>query len=536
MQGKVASISKYDNTNIAFTYDAQGNRTTKKVTLPGGLITTTYYVRDAQGNVMSVYKGTRESASWGGTGHDHVITLSEQPIYGSSRIGLRLGNGLEVKRINFPLTGDPQVVSNGDYTYTDLGQLMSATISNEGAFITGAKALPGISASLKALTEDSYSISLTTDNPNTNGILEYNLLQDNTNSVWEGEAATTGSWSHTLTAGAETSDYELSIRQKSSIFDQPIARHINGKQYEITDHLGNVRAVVSAGLEYNPVGKRVNPRVIATNTYYPFGMLISSLSGNSEGYRYGFNQGSEKVDEITGGTGSHYTTYFRELDTRVVMWWTPDPKTKLTPWESPYSSMGGNPISNNDPKGDLSDWWQNNTGKAEKIDDKKLWDKGEMAKKGYSYLGEYQTDLFGTLDKPVYFNTVEIFNRDQDLWIVGYNLGGKHGRLEGEQGLIKVSKATNNLGTGMLLTPLAPVGEVFIIGSGLIDTGLDFKNISGTEATQNLFIRGATFGIGKGIGGQAEKFLKNTFGKRVIDVGVSKGLNEIQKKAIEKKD
>jgi hypothetical protein len=116
---------------------------------------------------------------------------------------------------------------------------MSATISNEGALITGAKALPGIPASLKALTEDSYSFTLSTDNPNTYGILKYNLLQDNTNSVWEGDAATTGTWSHTLTAGAETSDYQLSIRQKSSIFDQPIARHIHGKQYEITNYPGN---------------------------------------------------------------------------------------------------------------------------------------------------------------------------------------------------------------------------------------------------------------------------------------------------------
>ncbi len=124
---------------------------------------------------MSVYEST---------GHDHVITLWEQPIYGSSRIGMRLGSGLEVKRINFPLSGDPEMIRDGDYTL--LGNLMSATISNQGAFVTGAKALPGISASLKALTEDSYSFTLSTDNPNTYGILKYNLLQDNTNSVWEG--------------------------------------------------------------------------------------------------------------------------------------------------------------------------------------------------------------------------------------------------------------------------------------------------------------------------------------------------------------
>ncbi len=332
VQGKVASISKSDNTNIAFTYDAQGNRTSKTVTLPGGLVTTTYYVRDAQGNVMSVYKGMQESATGGATGHDHVITLSEQPIYGSSRIGMRLGNGLEVKRINFPLTGDPEVIRDGDYTL--LGNLMSATISNQGAFVTGAKALPGISASLKALTADTWSLSLFTDNANTYGNLEYQLLQGDTNPVWEGEAAPTGTWSHTLTAGAETSDYQLSIRQKSSIFDQPIARHIHGKQYELTDHLGNVRAVVSAGLEYNPVGKHINPRVIATNTYYPFGMLISSLSGNSEGYRYGFN-GKEKDDQGEWGMTA-YDYGFRIYNPGLGRFLSVDPLTKDYPSWSPY--------------------------------------------------------------------------------------------------------------------------------------------------------------------------------------------------------
>ncbi len=38
-----------------------------------------------------------------------------------------------------------------------------------------------------SLIFSTYSLSLSTDNPNTNGILEYNLLQNKTNSVWSGE-------------------------------------------------------------------------------------------------------------------------------------------------------------------------------------------------------------------------------------------------------------------------------------------------------------------------------------------------------------
>lgn len=73
-------------------------------------------------------------------------------------------------------------------------------------------------------------------------------------------------------------------------------------------------------------------------------------SGNSSEYRYGFNQGSEKDDEITGVTGSHITTHFREFDLRLNRTWSVDPVVQ--PWQSPYSSMDNNPIWFNDPLGD----------------------------------------------------------------------------------------------------------------------------------------------------------------------------------------
>ncbi|MBL1231545.1 MAG: hypothetical protein COA31_002390 [Flavobacteriales bacterium] len=68
-------------------------------------------------------------------------------------------------------------------------------------------------------------------------------------------------------------------------------------------------------------------------------------------YRYGY-QGSEKDFEITNVTGAHITTYFREGDTRLLKWWSNDPKTAKQPWQSPYSYMDNNPIWFNDPLGD----------------------------------------------------------------------------------------------------------------------------------------------------------------------------------------
>ena len=65
-------------------------------------------------------------------------------------------------------------------------------------------------------------------------------------------------------------------------------------------------------------------------------------------YCYGY-QGSEKDDEIKG-EGNSYTTHFRQLDPRIGRWLSIDPKA--TAWESPYVSMGNNPILYNDVLGD----------------------------------------------------------------------------------------------------------------------------------------------------------------------------------------
>ena len=82
--------------------------------------------------------------------------------------------------------------------------------------------------------------------------------------------------------------------------------------------------------------------------YYPFGMLMPGRNGQEDDYRYGY-QGSESDDEVHGTKGSSYTTHFRQLDTRIGRWLSYDPKS--TAWESPYVSMGNNPIWLNDQLG-----------------------------------------------------------------------------------------------------------------------------------------------------------------------------------------
>jgi hypothetical protein len=117
-----------------------------------------------------------------------------------------------------------------------------------------------------------------------------------------------------------------------------------------------VRAVIS---DYKlPVDQDANgtrdfyvPNLVNLTDFYSGGSLMPGRSYSSTpNYRYGFNSGSEKDDEIYGIAGSLYTTEFRELDTRLGgRWWSPDPIVK--PWESPYAGFANNPIYFSDPMG-----------------------------------------------------------------------------------------------------------------------------------------------------------------------------------------
>ena len=60
----------------------------------------------------------------------------------------------------------------------------------------------------------------------------------------------------------------------------------------------------------------------------------------------------EKDDEVKG-SGNHYTTHYRLLDTRLGKWFSTDPVTKED--KTPYEVNSNKPITNNDPDGDCDD-------------------------------------------------------------------------------------------------------------------------------------------------------------------------------------
>ncbi|MBP8892712.1 MAG: RHS repeat-associated core domain-containing protein [Saprospiraceae bacterium] len=78
--GKISSIDKVSGPDLTFAYDPMGNRIMKLVD-DGSALIYTYYLRDAQGNVLSTYSRIDDAS-------DDIITLSELHIYGSSRLGI----------------------------------------------------------------------------------------------------------------------------------------------------------------------------------------------------------------------------------------------------------------------------------------------------------------------------------------------------------------------------------------------------------------------------------------------------------------
>lgn len=110
------------------------------------------------------------------------------------------------------------------------------------------------------------------------------------------------------------------------------------RQYEHTDHLGNVTAVTSDRQFLTNDGYQLD--LISHHDYYPFGLPIDFRTKILRPYRYGFN-GQEKDNEVYG-EGVSYTAPFWQYDARIGRRWNIDPKDDAS--MSPYVCFAGNPI------------------------------------------------------------------------------------------------------------------------------------------------------------------------------------------------
>jgi RHS repeat-associated protein len=127
------------------------------------------------------------------------------------------------------------------------------------------------------------------------------------------------------------------------------------KRYELTNHLGNVLALVtnrklSADIDNDNTADYFNAELSSSVDYYPFGMEMRRWLNNDDSYHYGFN-GYERDDDFKG-QGNSYLTAARRYDPRVGRWWSVDPLMNFD--SSPYEGFKNNAANFIDPKGEVA--------------------------------------------------------------------------------------------------------------------------------------------------------------------------------------
>jgi len=119
------------------------------------------------------------------------------------------------------------------------------------------------------------------------------------------------------------------------------------KQYELSNHLGNVLVTLSAkpifvdSTQNNIVDYRMAD-VMSISDYYPFGMLAPGRHWQSDSYRFGY-QAQEAENELLGlGNASFFK--HRISDNRIGRFFAVDPLASEYPFYSPYAFSGNRVI------------------------------------------------------------------------------------------------------------------------------------------------------------------------------------------------
>jgi RHS repeat-associated protein len=132
---------------------------------------------------------------------------------------------------------------------------------------------------------------------------------------------------------AQIDTQKLQISDTLRIFEE----HVGAKNYELSNHLGNVLATISDKTIFNT--DHYNGIVYSAQLYYPFGWEIPTLSFAAKKYRFGFN-GKEDDREW------HAQDYgFRLYTPREGRFIDVDPITAQYPELTPYQFASNTPIA-----------------------------------------------------------------------------------------------------------------------------------------------------------------------------------------------
>lgn len=401
---KIRRISGSTKPDLEFAYDASGNRI-KKIVKPAGseIWDITYYLRDAQGNVLTTY-----------TLKENALKQDRLYIYGSSRLGELVADAKNQDLCSISISEDELLNSRE--------QAIDGLIRNLFSNLQDPQFTEQIVSYWNVKWNDYFS-QTTTMHPNTNNIQTHQFnwnawvewmckmkCYENLNSevfgIWENhwngrlQAFYNGSitcgyvecpetYTELLTEWTENLNNEVIPNMQAHNFVSSCSVQNNvyvkgSRRYELSNHLGNVLAVVSdrkiesdedyfyAGLgsgykfengvyiadadgEYRqhsgPDGiiSSYSAEVISANDYYAFGSLMPGRSFSGGGYRFGFN--GQEQDCQTYGAGNTFDFGARVYDSRLGRFLSVDPLLNVKAGSNLFSFGGNSPLKNIDLDG-----------------------------------------------------------------------------------------------------------------------------------------------------------------------------------------
>ncbi|MDD7886035.1 RHS repeat domain-containing protein [Flavivirga sp. 57AJ16] len=301
-----------------------GSNFTAKIINPGGYNTnTTDYdvdniTYDANGNLLTLIRNKNTES--GNNAMDNFTYHYNGSTNQLNHVSDAAGNAN---------VGDLASQSNNNYEYNSIGQLVKNVqddieyFYNDSGLVT--KIEKGGQPYLNLYYDDKGQ-RIRKEVTNDNGLNWFDTyyvrdLSGDVLAIYEGAHGTT----HNVALSAK--EYPVYGVSRLGVYNKTTG----ATSYEVTDHLGNVRAVVTG----------------SSNTYsdyYPFGMPMPFRNIAAD-YRYAF-QGQE----LDGETGKE-AFQLRLWDGRIGRWLSTDPYGQFA---SPYLGMGNNPITNIDPDGGMS--------------------------------------------------------------------------------------------------------------------------------------------------------------------------------------
>lgn len=142
-----------------------------------------------------------------------------------------------------------------------------------------------------------------------------------------------GNYSSTSSPSFIQTDEGRIYRNPSGTFDY---------QYDLTDHLGNVRSTFDAGTSGTA-------SLIQEDDYYPFGLRTGVFDASNSNNRFLFSG-----KEVQTDLANQYDYGARFYDPVIAKWTTTDPLAESSADAGPFNYAANNPLTNIDPNG--MDW------------------------------------------------------------------------------------------------------------------------------------------------------------------------------------